>query len=512
MGIPALFYLCQESNRTEKGHKYMKKNMKSFRQKAASVANGNYFEEMNPQEFRSNLSDIATAFETLQKQILSHIFEMQVVSSQIDSSTKEISGVLANQKELSAQIFKNSENLTMANGRNNTTVTESVEISKEMALNTEALQKYAQTLQDSSTHSKKIISSQLDSIVKIIEIVENISTTSQASMGYINKLFSSTTKISEILKTVQAFYKQTQLLSLNASIESARAGEAGAGFSVVANQIRTLAQNSSHSVDQISAIIDEIDFDIHNVIEQSTLTQSNVSTAVENTTIIQEGLKKIEETYSDVDEHIHGMRKKIDANLNLFDTLNTTISESSISSDLVASEIESINDHIHTLYEKTNHISKLEVNLKDTSKSLHALTDKIQIDLLSEAKDKIKKQVSDLIEQLTNITKEHPNLKDNNTQTHRKTLDLVLSNSDQMEAIWTNDVVGNFIYSNPPAGIANATVRDWFNESMKGTPYVSNIYISAISKNPCITISLPIRDVSTKIIGVIGADIGIHYI
>jgi methyl-accepting chemotaxis protein len=88
---------------------------------------------------------------------------------------------------------------------------------------------------------------------------------------------------------------------------------------------------------------------------------------------------------------------------------------------------------------------------------------------------------------------------------------MVISESDQIEAIWTNDNKGNFIYSNPPAGIANATVRDWFNESMKGTTYVSNIYISAISKSPCMTISLPIYNTSRQVIGVIGADIGIHY-
>ncbi|PKM95174.1 MAG: hypothetical protein CVU84_07580 [Firmicutes bacterium HGW-Firmicutes-1] len=489
----------------------MKKSMKAFTQKTTSIANGNYFEEINPQEYRTNLNSIAISFDQLQKQILSHIFEMQVVSSQIDSSTKEISGVLSKQKELSEQIFKNSENLTNANERSYANVSESVSISKEMAQNTEALQKYAQTLQASSSHSKEIISSQLDSIVKIIALIENISTTSHESMAYINKLFNSTTKISEILKTVQAFYKQTQLLSLNASIESARAGEAGAGFSVVANQIRTLAQNSSHSVDQISTIIEEIDYDIHNVIEQSKLTQTSVTTAVENTNIIQDGLKKIDETYSEVDEHIQGMRKKIDSNLTLFDTLNTTISESSTSSGQVAAEIESIHTHIHTLYEKTNDISKLEVNLKDTSKSLHALTDKVELDLLSDAKEKIKRQVSDLIENLTVLIKENPNLRDINTYSHKKILDIVLNGSNQMEAIWTNDAKGNFIYSNPPAGIANATVRDWFNESMKGIPYVSTIYISAISKSPCMTISIPIHDKSKQIVGVIGADIGIHY-
>lgn len=490
---------------------FARKSIKTLTKKATSIANGNYLEEMNATEYRYSLSSIALAVEDLQKQLRSHIFEMQVVSSQIDSSTTEISDVLSNQKNLSEQIFINSENLSKANQINAEKVAESVQVANEMANNTEALNQSVQTLLDSSETSKSIITSQLDSIVKIIDIIENISETSKASMAYINKLFGSTTKISEILKTVQAFYDQTNLLSLNASIESARAGEAGAGFSVVANQIRTLAQNSSQSVDQISAIIKEIDTDIHNVIDQSKLTQSSVATAVENTTTIQDGLKKIDETYSMVDNHINNMRRNLDANLSLFGQLNTTIGESSEASQIVATEIENINAHIQTLYKRTTNISKLEVNLKDTSKSLHALTNKVHIDLLNDAKKRIEKQVSTISHKLSQLIDKNPVLKSIDTPSHKKLLDMVIDDSDQIEAIWTNDNKGNFIYSNPPAGIANATVRDWFNESMKGTTYVSNIYISAISKSPCMTISLPIYNTSRQVIGVIGADIGIHY-
>jgi hypothetical protein len=64
-------------------------------------------------------------------------------------------------------------------------------------------------------------------------------------------------------------------------------------------------------------------------------------------------------------------------------------------------------------------------------------------------------------------------------------------------------------YSNPPAGIVNGKVREWFQESINGVEYISPVYISAITKNPCITVSLPIIDKEDKIVGVIGTDIKI---
>ncbi len=489
----------------------MSKSIKTLTSKANAIANGNYLEEINPQTYKFGMSGLSAAIESMQTQLLSHVFEMQVVASQIDSSTSAIGSVLDNQKKISDEIFKNSENLAIANHLNFDKVSESVDVAKSMVENTQVLQASAARLQESSASSKAIIASQLDSIAQVIALIDNISATSKASVAYINKLNFSTQKIAEILTTVQTFYKQTQLLSLNASIESARAGEAGAGFSVVANQIRVLAQSSSHSVDEISSIIKEVDFDIHNVIEQSKLTQESVFTAVENTQVIKKGLQKIEDSYLEVDQSVHGMKNKLDENLDLFDQLNSTITQSSSASEQVAQEIIKMNDHIETLYKKNNDITKLETNLKDTSSSLHALTNKMDVNLLAATKGHINQQTQDLIEHLTVISEKNAGLKQNNIPAHKKILDIVLECSKQIEAIWTNDAGGNFIYSNPPAGIPNALIRDWYTESIKGEIFVSDVYISAISKNPCITISLPLYNDFEDIVGVIGADIGVSY-
>jgi hypothetical protein len=76
-----------------------------------------------------------------------------------------------------------------------------------------------------------------------------------------------------------------------------------------------------------------------------------------------------------------------------------------------------------------------------------------------------------------------------------------------VEAVWTNDRKGRFICSIPKAGIANANVREWFKQSIKGQDFVSAIYISAITRNPCITVSAPIKNASGDIVGVVGIDI-----
>ena len=183
----------------------------------------------------------------------------------------------------------------------------------------------------------------------------------------------------------------------------------------------------------------------------------------------------------------------------------------SLTADFVSSEINSMLSNISIQHEKNEVILKMEDNLRDTSMSLHAITDKMEIDLLKSSKEIIKERADALIEHLLIVIRKNPLLISHNAIAHKEILDILLAGSKEIEAIWTNDSVGNFIYSNPPAGIINAGIREWFNESIDGNIFISSIYISAISKNPCITISLPIRDDLGETVGVLGADIKIEY-
>ena len=106
----------------------------------------------------------------------------------------------------------------------------------------------------------------LASIATTIEVIELLASELESSRVVIDQLAHNSEKIETILEVIGNISEQTNLLALNAAIEAARAGEAGRGFAVVADEVRSLAIKTRSSTDEIHGMISQLQETANNAV------------------------------------------------------------------------------------------------------------------------------------------------------------------------------------------------------------------------------------------------------
>ena len=181
----------------------------------------------------------------------------------VQSSANEI---LIASEEMSSGAIQQDQEIT-----NTSSAVEQLTVSmKQVSNNAEASAEAARRALDAAEQGNRSVHDTLDGMQRIRSSV-------QATAKRIKALGDRSLEISEIVNVINDITEQTNLLALNAAIEAARAGEAGRGFAVVADEVRKLAEHSRNATKDIAALIKAI--------------QAETNDAV---VVMEEGTKEVE--------------------------------------------------------------------------------------------------------------------------------------------------------------------------------------------------------------------------
>jgi len=139
------------------------------------------------------------------------------------------------------------------------------------------------------------------------EDIRRIDSTAATSAEAMVSLSEQSKHIHNITDLIRAISEQTNLLALNAAIEAARAGEHGRGFSVVADEVRTLAQRSHESADEISRQVEQISGEINRSAGHIANMREMTSRSVNLTEKVQQALGDIQQQTESLKNHMYSV-------------------------------------------------------------------------------------------------------------------------------------------------------------------------------------------------------------
>ena len=306
------------------------------------------------------LGALAHGFSDMRHTMRDLITSITKHAERVSASSEELTAAAQQTAEASTSVATSVVDIAEGIGKQSESISSTTVTVKEISEQTENVANNASAMGIVTEHTVEAVKHGQAAIQDIVTAMGDINDGTGTVQNTIAKLAKQSDEISKIVDVITGIAEQTNLLALNAAIEAARAGEAGRGFAVVADEVRKLAEESGASATKIAELVATIQTDMKEAVEASAQSSQSVEGS-------RQSVKEADEIFTSIQLQIEALAGGIK------DVSNSiqTISEGTKS---MTGEMDSIASISHENASRTQSVSATTEEQSASSEEIAAST------------------------------------------------------------------------------------------------------------------------------------------
>jgi methyl-accepting chemotaxis protein len=262
---------------------------------------------------RDEIGQLATAFNRFVERIHHSIREVSSAALGVNEGAKRV--LLASNSSLSNFDEQSTRTNSVAAAINQLGAA-----AQEIAHNASDASQQASAARQQAEDGRQVVE-------RTIQVMNELSGKISTSCVNIEVLNTKTVNIGQILEVIKGISQQTNLLALNAAIEAARAGEAGRGFAVVADEVRSLAGRTQTSAAEIQQMIEELQIGARESVVTMTESQQHSEESVSIANLAGKRLSSVTQRIGEIDNVNQSVAAATEEQTSVVEALNVDITE-----------------------------------------------------------------------------------------------------------------------------------------------------------------------------------------